>query len=220
MAVNTAQNKANTYAYIRVSSKEQNEERQRHTMQSNGVQDSHIYVDKLSGKDTDRPQYQALKLEVKAGDTVIFDSITRMSRSMDDIEDEYKWFTDRNISLQFVNEPTINYDVNKVEHDPIMRAIPKMVLTILSAFAEKERTDIRERQRQGIEAARRQGKHLGRPRISYHTMSNDEKKLFKTQYSRWKNEDQTAVETMNNIGLKKSTFYKVVKEYEELMNNE
>jgi len=220
MAVNTAQNKANTYAYIRVSSKEQNEERQRHTMRNQGVQDSHIYVDKLSGKDTNRPQYQALKLEVKAGDTVIFDSITRMSRSMDDIEDEYKWFTDRNISLQFINEPTINYDVNKVEQDPIMKAIPKMVLTILSAFAEKERTDIRERQRQGIEAARRQGKHLGRPRISYHTMSDDEKTLFKTQYSRWRDGDQTAVQTMKNIGLKKSTFYKVVKEYKELMNDE
>lgn len=220
MAVNTAQNKANTYAYIRVSSKEQNEERQRHTMQSNGVQDSHIYVDKLSGKDTDRPQYQALKLEVKAGDTVIFDSITRMSRRKKDIRKEFEWFVDRNISLQFIKEPMINYDVNKVENDPVMSAIPEMVLTLLAAFAEKERNDIRERQAEGIAAARRQGKHLGRPRISYHTMSDDEKTLFKTQYSRWRDGDQTAVQTMKNIGLKKSTFYKVVKEYEELMNDE
>lgn len=209
-----------TFAYIRVSSREQNEDRQIHTMKEKGVKDRNIFVDKLSGKNTDRPQYQLLKSHVRKGDKVIFDSITRMSRSMDDIKDEYKWFVDNGISLEFVKEPMINYDVDKVDTDPVMRAIPEMILTILAAFAEKERLDTRERQAEGIAAAKRKGKHLGRPKKSYKTLSDADKELFQAQYRRWKDGEQTAVQTMENVGLKKTTFYKIVKEYEELIGKE
>lgn len=206
-----------TFAYIRVSSKEQNESRQIHTMKEQGVDERNIFIDKLSGKNTDRPEYRLLKSHVRKGDTVIFDSISRMSRSMDDIKNEYKWFTDNGISLQFVNEPYINYDVNKVETDPTMRAIPDIILTLLASFAEKERLDTRQRQREGIDAAKRDGKHLGRPKKSYNTLSDDDKDLFKAQYRKWKDGHQTAVQTMENIGLKKSTFYKIANEYETLL---
>lgn len=209
-----------TFAYIRVSSREQNEDRQIHTMKEKGVKDRNIFVDKLSGKNTDRPQYQLLKSHVRKGDKVIFDSITRMSRSMDDIKDEYKWFVDNGISLEFVKEPMINYDVDKVDTNPVMRAIPEMILTILAAFAEKERLDTRERQAEGIAAAKRKGKHLGRPKKSYKTLSDADKELFQAQYRRWKDGEQTAVQTMENVGLKKTTFYKIVKEYEELTGKE
>lgn len=212
--------KQQTYAYIRVSSKEQNVARQVATMKQQGVNDNNVYIDKISGKNTERPNYQALKLEVKPFDTVIFDSISRMSRNMNDIENEYKWFTERNISLMFIKEPMINYDVNKVEDDPVMAAIPKMVLTLLSAFAQKERTDIKERQKEGIKAAKKQGVKFGRPPVSYGSMSTDDKQLFRTQYRRWKNKEQTAVQTMKNVDLKKTTFYKIVREYEELMTDE
>ncbi len=208
-----------TYAYIRVSSKEQNEGRQRFTMKQQGVEERNIYCDKISGKDTGRPEYQSLKLKVKPNDTVIFDSLTRMSRTKDDIKKEYQHFIDRQISLKFINEPMLNYDVNKVENDPVMRAIPEMILTLLSAFAEKERNDIKRQQREGIDNARRNGVHLGRPRISYDTMNDEQKQLFIEQYRRWKDGQQTAVETMRNVNLKKSTFYKIVKEYEALKND-
>lgn len=211
--------KQQTYAYIRVSSKEQNVARQVATMKQQGVNDNNVYIDKISGKNTERPNYQALKLEVKPFDTVIFDSISRMSRNMNDIENEYKWFTERNISLMFIKEPMINYDVNKVEDDPVMAAIPKMVLTLLSAFAEKERIDIKERQKEGIKAAKKQGVKFGRPSVTYESLTTDDKQLFRTQYRRWKNKEQTAVQTMKNVDLKKTTFYKIVREYEELMTD-
>lgn len=205
------------FAYIRVSSKEQNEDRQVITMMEKGVQERNIFIDKQTGKNTDRPEYQRLKSIVRKGDTVIFDSITRMSRSMNDIKKEYEWFINKGVSLEFIKEPMINYDVDKVESDPVMRAIPEMILTLLAAFAEKERLDIRQRQAEGIEAARRKGKHLGRPRKSYKTLSDAERELFHAQYKRWKAGKQTAVQTMDNVGLKKTTFYKIVNEYEELI---
>lgn len=207
-----------TFAYIRVSSKEQNEDRQVYTMQEKGVKARNIFIDKLSGKNTDRPQYQLLKSHVRRGDTVIFDSITRMSRSMDDIKNEYKYFVDNGISLEFIKEQMLNYDIDKVETDPVMRAIPDMILTLLAAFAEKERLDTRERQAEGIAAAKRKGKHLGRPKIAYKTLSSDDKELFKTQYRRWKDGKQTAVQTMDNVDMKKTTFYKIAREYESLIS--
>ncbi|WP_269409626.1 recombinase family protein [Lentibacillus daqui] len=206
-----------TFAYIRVSSKEQNESRQIHTMREKGVPERNIFVDKLSGSNTNRPQYQLLKTYVRKGDTVIFDSISRMSRNMDDTKNEYKWFVDNGISLQFVKEPMLDYDVNNIENDPVKKAIPDIILTLLASFAEKERLDTRQRQREGIDAAKRNGKHLGRPKKSYETLSNEDKQLFHEQYRRWKNGEQTAVQTMNNAGLKKSTFYKIVNEYESLL---
>lgn len=207
-----------TFAYIRVSSKEQNEDRQVYTMQEKGVKARNIFIDKLSGKNTDRPQYQLLKSHVRRGDTVIFDSITRMSRSMDDIKNEYKYFVDNGISLEFIKEQMLNYDIDKVETDPVMRAIPDMILTLLAAFAEKERLDTRERQAEGIAASKRKGKHLGRPKIAYKTLSSDDKELFKTQYRRWKDGKQTAVQTMDNVDMKKTTFYKIAREYESLLS--
>ncbi|GGM34474.1 resolvase [Paraliobacillus quinghaiensis] len=212
-----------TFAYIRVSSKEQNEARQVNTMQDLGVHERDIFTDKLSGKNTDRPQYQALKAVLREGDTVIFDSITRMSRNMNDIKAEYKYFIDNGISLQFVHEPMLNTHatagVTKNE-DVLQRAISDIILTLLSAFAEKERTDIRERQAEGIAAAKRKGKRLGHPTLTYYTLTLNQKELFNEQYKRWKGGKQTATRTMDNVGMKKTTFYKVVSEYESLIGGD
>ncbi|WP_042224129.1 recombinase family protein [Oceanobacillus manasiensis] len=205
-----------TFGYIRVSSKEQNEARQVHTMQELGVHERDIYVDKASGKNTDRPKYQALKSVLRQGDTVIFDSITRMSRSMDDTKDEYKWFVDHGISLQFVHEPMLNTVATDENGDVLQRAISDIILTLLSAFAEKERLDIRQRQAEGIRTAKQKGKHLGRPKVSFNTLPADQKEVFKAQYRRWKDGEQTAVQTMENVDMKKTTFYKIVKEYEDI----
>lgn len=201
------------FAYIRVSSKDQNEARQVDTMQAQGVVEANVYIDKASGKDTDRAEYQRMKGKLREGDTVVFDSITRMSRNMDDIKREYAWFLDNGIALEFVNEPMLN-TVGKQGNDVLQRAISDIILTLLSAFAEKERTDIRSRQREGIDAAKRRGQQLGRPTIGYNTLSNEQRALFNEQYRRWKDGKQTAVQAFTNAGLTKSTFYKIVNEYE------
>ncbi len=202
------------FAYIRVSSKDQNEARQVDTMKALGVEDANVYIDKASGKDTDRAQYQRMKEKLRAGDIVVFDSITRMSRSMADTKREYEWYVSQGIALEFVNEPMLN-TAGKDGDDVMQRAISDIILTLLAAFAEKERADIRTRQAEGIASARKRGQRLGRPTIDYTTLSNEQRVLFNEQYRRWKDGQQTAVQTFTNVGLTKNTFYKIAKQYEE-----
>lgn len=201
------------FAYIRVSSKDQNEARQVDTMVAQGVPEANIYIDKASGKDTDRAQYQTLKGKLRAGDIVVFDSISRMSRNMDDTKREYEWYITKGIALEFVKEPMLS-TTGTAQDDVLQRAIGDIILTILSAFAEKERDDIRVRQAEGIAAAKSRGQRLGRPAITWQTLDVNTRRLFIAQYSRWKAGEQTAVETFKNVGMTKSTFYKIAKEYE------
>ena len=150
------------FGYVRVSSKEQNEARQLETMRKEGIEERDIFIDKASGKNFDRPQYQLLKQMVREGDTVVFDSITRMGRNMNDTMKEYEWFVENGVQLRFIKEPMIN---TSNEQDDIMKqAIQKIILTLLTAFAEKERDEIKTRQAEGIAVAKAQGKHLGRPK--------------------------------------------------------
>ena len=153
-----------TFAYVRVSSKEQNINRQLDIMRSLGIDERDMFIDKASGKDTNREQYQALKSIVREGDTVVFDSITRLSRNMNDIKKEYEWFTTNKINLQFVKEPMLNTTNDKT--DVMKQAINDIILTLLGAFAQQERENIKQRQKEGIESAKARGKHLGRPKAT------------------------------------------------------
>lgn len=201
-----------TFGYVRVSSKEQNEQRQLDAMTALGIAESDIYVDKLSGKDTNRPQYQALKSIVRKGDTVVFESITRLSRNMDDVKNEYKWYVDNGVLLRFIAEPMLDTKVD--EQGVIERAMAEIILTLLAAFAEKEREEIKRRQREGIESAKRKGKAFGRPKRSFDTMNAAERQAFLYEYNEWKAGKQTAVQTFERLAIPKATFYKIVKEYE------
>lgn len=201
-----------TFAYGRVSSKDQNEQRQLDAFKALGISDDCIYVDKLSGKNTDRPQYQALKRMVRKGDTVVFESITRLSRNLDDVKAEYKWFTDNGVLLRFIVEPMLDTKTDK--EGVIERAMADIILTLLGAFAQKEREEIKRRQREGIEAAMRKGTSFGRPRRSFDTMTAAERQAFIYEYNEWKAGNQTAVQTFNRLEIPKATFYKIVKEYE------
>ena len=197
------------FGYVRISSKDQNEARQIKNMLDAGVHERDIYIDKQSGKSFDRPQYQAMKdpSRLREGDTIVFDSITRMGRNMDETLKEYRWFVENGINLEFIKEPMI--DTNSKTDDVILRAIQQAVLVILTAFAEKERSDIRVRQAEGIEAAKRKGTKFGRP-------SKTLPKEWDELYLQWKNDQIKAVEFMDLVGMKKSTFYKKINEYELL----
>lgn len=152
-----------TYGYVRVSSVDQNETRQLATMKELGVEKANIYVDKASGKNTDRAQYQALKAIVKKGDTVIFDSITRLSRSYHDIKDEYEYYTKAGVLLRFIKEPMLNTpEVAEGDEDIMQTALTDVILSLLAAFAQKEREDIKLRQAEGIAIAKAKGKFKGR----------------------------------------------------------
>lgn len=193
------------FAYIRVSSKDQNEARQIETMKKEGINERDMFIDKTSGKSFDRPQYQLLKQMVREGDVVVFDSITRMGRNMNDTMKEYEWFVEHGVQLRFIKESMIN---TSNEQDDIMKqAIQKIILTLLTAFAQKEREEIKTRQAEGIAVAKAEGKHLGRPKTD---ITPD----FKEAYKAWKEGSVTAVEAMKQAGMAKATFYRKVKEYE------
>ena len=193
------------FGYVRVSSKEQNEARQIETMKSEGIDERDIFIDKASGKDFDRPRYQLLKQMVRRDDTVVFDSITRMGRNMNETMSEYDWFVNNGVQLCFVKEPEIN--TSSAKDDVMKNALQKIILTLLTAFAEKERDEIKTRQAEGIAVAKKNGVKFGRPAVKI-------PKDWEKYYKQWKAEKITAVEFMESVGMAKATFYRKLKEYE------
>lgn len=193
------------FGYVRVSSKDQNELRQVETMKREGIADRDIFIDKASGKNFDRPKYQALKTILREGDVIIFDSITRMGRNMDETVKEYNWLVENGIQLKFIKEPMLNTD--NAQDDIMKKAIQQIILTLLSAFAQKEREEIRIRQAEGIAVAKKKGVKFGRPSI-------DLPANWDIYYNRWKSGEITAVKCMNALGLTKATFYRKVREFE------
>jgi len=199
------------FGYVRVSSKDQNEERQIQNMKDLGIEERDIFIDKESGKNMERENYQMLKRLVRTGDTIVFDSLTRLGRNMNDTLEEFRYYEKHKVNLQFIKEPYINVNyTGESTNDVIQSAIQKATLTILSAFAEKERIDIKQRQAEGIALARKQGRRLGRPPVEI-------TEEFTDAYKEWKSGSITAVGTMKKYGIKRSSFYKLAKQYEERM---
>ncbi|MEC3334851.1 recombinase family protein [Bacillus cereus] len=196
------------FGYVRVSSKDQNEERQIINLKNIGIDERDIFIDKQSGKTMDRENYQYMKKFARTGDTIVFDSLTRLGRTMVDILDEFRYYEEHKINLQFLKEPFINVTYNgDATNDVIQSAIQKATATILSAFAEKERVDTNKRQAEGIAAAQAQGKHLGRPQ----TQITQE---FIDAYNEWKKGKITARNAMKKSNIPSTTFYRLVKRYE------
>ncbi|CAI8844472.1 recombinase family protein [Bacillus pseudomycoides] len=199
------------FGYVRVSSKDQNEERQIQNMKNLGIEERDIFIDKESGKNMERENYQMLKRLVRTGDTIVFDSLTRLGRNMNDTLEEFRYYEKHKVNLQFIKEPYINVNyTGESTNDVIQSAIQKATLTILSAFAEKERIDIKQRQAEGIALARKQGRRLGRPSVEI-------TEEFTDAYKEWKSGSITAVGAMKKYGIKRSSFYKLAKQYEERM---
>ncbi|EJR93293.1 recombinase family protein [Bacillus cereus] len=196
------------FGYVRVSSKDQNEDRQIENMKCLGIEDRDIFIDKQPGKNMKRENYQMLKRLARTGDTIVFDSLTRLGRSMNDVLEEFRYYEQQRINLQFIKEPFINVNYSgQSTNDVIQQAVQKATLTILSAFAEKERNDIKQRQAEGIALAKKQGKHLGRPPVQI-------TEQFIEAYEAWQSGKITAVGAMRKYDIKRSSFYKLVKEYE------
>ncbi|MGN0691258.1 MAG: recombinase family protein [Oscillospiraceae bacterium] len=150
-----------TYAYIRVSSKDQNEDRQLIAMKEYGVSPKRIYMDKQSGKDFERPGYIRLMKRIKPGDTVVIKSIDRLGRNYSEILEQWRYITkEKKVSIVVLDMPIL--DTGK-ENDLTRTLISDIVLQLLSYVAETERTFIRQRQAEGIKAARQRGVRFGRP---------------------------------------------------------
>ena len=196
------------FNYLRVSTKEQNEERQRVAMQEfnqdNGFENAIEMVDKSSGTNTDRPQLQLLLQVVGEGDLVVIQSIDRLSRNYNECKDLWKQITDKGADIVVIDMPLLDTRQHK---DLLGNFVSDLILQVLAYVGQQENEFRRKRQAEGIAVAKAQGKHLGRPRA---TFPNN----FEEEYLRWKRGEQTAVATWGRLGLTKTTFYKLVKQYE------
>ena len=193
------------FGYIRVSSKDQNEDRQLEAMKQFISDERDIFIDKQSGKDFNREQYQLLKRMLRKGDILYIHSLDRFGRNKVAILQEWKDIT-KTIQAHIIvlAMPLLNTTQYK---DNLGNLITDLVLQILSWLAEEERTKIKTRQREGINLAKKQGKHLGRPR----TTITDE---FILAYTNWRQGEISALEAMRRCNMTSPTFYRVVKRYE------
>ena len=197
--------------YARVSSSEQNLDRQILALKQYVPEES-IIVDKQSGKDLERPGYQALKgpLGLRNGDTLYVKSLDRLSRNKEDIRKELQWLKDKGITLRILDLPTTMAEFGEGQ-EWIRDMVTNILIEVMSSIAEQERIAIRQRQKEGIEAAKKKGKHLGRPVIAI-------PERFPEVYENWKGGRITAVYAMKNLGLKRGTFYRMAEQYERTIS--
>lgn len=196
-----------TYYYARVSTKEQNLDRQLDIFRSLGAEERDIIVDKESGKSLDRPGYQALKSTIlREGDTLIVKSLDRLSRNKLDIRNELQHFRDAGIRVKIIDLPTTMTDLAEGQ-EWIFDMVNNILIEVLGTIAEQERLTIHQRQAEGIAAAKSRGKHLGRPKMI-------RPENWEEVYAIWKSGKITGVEACQRLSMKKGSFYKMVKIYE------
>ena len=195
-----------TYGYIRVSTREQNEDRQRIALEEFGISKRQIFVEKQSGKDFNRPVYQRLLKKLKPEDVLVVKSIDRLGRNYGEILEQWKVITkDKGVDLYVIDMPILD---TRREKNLLGTFISDLVLALLSYVAENERLNIRQRQAEGIAAAKARGIHFGRkpnplPENFYHV------------YQRWKRREITLVQAGSECGMPASTFFDRAKKYEK-----
>ena len=190
------------FGYARVSSKEQNEKRQLEAFKEFNIDERDIYIDKQSGKDFNRNQYNILKNVLRENDVLVIKSIDRLGRNYNMIIDEWKDIT-KNIKADIVviDMPLLDTRKNK---DLLGTFISHLILQILSYVAEQERTFIKQRQKEGIASAKLNGVKFGRPKI-------EKPDNFDFVVSKWKNKEIKTKEALELLDLKSNTFYTMVK---------
>lgn len=203
--------------YIRVSTTEQNIDRQLSKMKQLKIEDRFIFIDKASGKDFNRPQYQAMLNVVREGDILYIDALDRLGRNYDAIMKEWKFITrEINADIVVLENETL-FDSRKFKSMGDMgKLMEDQFLSLLSYVADQERQKILKRQAEGIAEAKKQGKHLGRPRLNLSTISKQQREVLENNYQAWKEKKITGVEFAEKLELKKNSFYKIIKEYEKI----
>lgn len=197
-----------TYYYARVSTKEQNLDRQIAAFVALGAEEREIITDKESGKNLDRPGYQALKnVILRKGDTLVVKSLDRLSRSKTDIRNELQFFKDQGIRLKVIDLPTTMMDLPEGQ-SWVFEMVNNILIEVMGTIAEQERLTIKQRQAEGIVAAKAKGKRFGRPSIR---IPENWRQVFTT----WKSGEITAKTAMELTHLKRTSFYKLVRQTEE-----
>lgn len=192
-----------TFYYARVSSKDQNLDRQLAAFKALGADERDIITDKESGKDFNRAGYQALKNGMlRQGDTLVIKSLDRLSRNKRDIKSELEWFKDNNIRLKVIDLPNTMMDLPDGQ-EWIFEMVNNILIEVLGTIAEQERATIKSRQTEGITAAKAKGVKFGRPTLQVPDNWNE-------VYTQWKNGEITAKVAMERTGTKRTSFYKLI----------
>ncbi|MCI8558350.1 MAG: recombinase family protein [Lachnospiraceae bacterium] len=198
--------KKNVYGYVRVSTREQNVERQLIALEKIGVPQAKIFIDRQSGKDFRRPAYQKMVKKLKAGDVVVTKSIDRLGRNYEEIKEQWRILT-KEIGADIIIQDMPLLDTTK-SRDLLGSFISDVVLQLLSFVAENERNNIRIRQAEGIEAAKRRGVRFGKPAIPV-------PENFSELYLRWEQGSITINEFAQLCNMGRSTIYKRIGEYKK-----
>lgn len=199
----------NIYRYARVSTKEQKEDRQVEALKKYGIEESNIFVDKISGRVdfSNRPEYSFIKELMKrtSNNILVIKSIDRLGRNYKEILHEWQELThELKVDIIVLDMPLL--DTSKYK-DLLGTFISDLILQVLSFVAEQERKNIRQRQEEGIAVAKAKGTKFGRPKIEFPSK-------FEEEYIKWKNGEQTAKVTIEKLGIKRGKFYMFVKEFE------
>ena len=194
----------NIYGYIRVSSTDQNEDRQLIALHEVGVTDKNIYMDKLSGKDFNRPQYKKLVKKMRTGDLLYILSIDRLGRNYEEIQNQWRILTKEiGIDICVIDMPLLDTRTCK---DLMGTFIADLVLQILSFVAQSERENIKKRQKQGIAAAKAKGVHMGRP-------VKNVPDNFGQLVRQWEKKKIPLGKVLRECGMSEATFYRRLREY-------
>ena len=196
------------FNYIRVSSKEQNEARQIEAMrkfnEDNNIINPIELIDKATGTNKDRPNLQLMLKVIGEGDLVVVKSIDRLSRRYKEVTELWNEITSKGTDIVVIDMPILDTRQYK---DLLGDFISNLILQVLGYVAEQETTFRKQRQLEGIAVAKATGKHLGRPKATFPPN-------FREQYFKWRSGEITAKECMENLGLKRTTFYKLVNIHE------
>lgn len=195
---------AEIYGYIRVSNRDQNEDRQMVAMREQKVPEKSIFMDKQSGKDFERPQYKRLVRKLKKDDLLYIKSIDRLGRNYEEILEHWRVLTkEKGIDIVVIDMPLLDTRRGK---DLMGTFLSDIVLQVLSFVAENERSNIRQRQAEGIAAAKARGVKFGRPEVK---VPED----FGQTIKAWEKKEITCKEAAGKCGMSESTFYRRLREY-------
>ena len=197
---------SNTYGYIRVSTRDQNGDRQLIALREMSIPEQNIFMDRQSGKDFNRPQYKKLVKKLKPDDLLYIKSIDRLGRNYEEIQNQWRVLTkEKGIDIVVLDMPLLDTRRGK---DLVGTFLSDIVLQVLSFVAENERSNIRQRQAEGIAAAKAKGIRFGRPPLPL-------PENFHENYQRWKSGEITCTAAANACGLPLSTFRDKAAVYEK-----
>lgn len=194
------------YGYSRVSTKEQNLDRQLVELRKY-VDDRFIFQDKVSGKDFNRPEYQLMRKVAQKGDVIYVKSLDRLGRNKSEVKQELEYYKNEGVRIKILDIPTSMMDIPEGQ-EWLMDMINNLLIEVLATMAEQERLNIRQRQAEGIAIAKEQGKYKGRKEIDFPDNWTE-------VYDQWKNRKIKGNEAMEKLGLKRNTFYRLIKKYED-----